>query len=58
MPIAEVLRRGMVLNADEILELRTRHLPAPGIDILKSKGYRVWTTMSAPELIQTFICKP
>lgn len=58
MPIAEVLQHAMRLNPGEILELVTHHLPAPGIDIMKSKGYRVWSLQSAPEVIRTFVCKP
>jgi hypothetical protein len=57
MPIAEVLQRATLLQAGEILELVTHYLPAPGIDVMKSKGYRVWSSQSAPEVIRTFICK-
>jgi hypothetical protein len=58
MPIAELLQRAMLLNPGEILELRSQHLPAPGIDILKSKGYRVWSTPSTSNVVHTFLCKP
>jgi hypothetical protein len=57
MPIAEVLQQATLLDAGEILELVTHHLPAPGIDIMKSKGYRVWSAQSAPEVVRTFVCK-
>lgn len=58
MPITEVLQEATLLNPGEILELVTQHLPAPGIDILKSKGYRVWSSQPAAEVIRTFVCKP
>jgi hypothetical protein len=58
MPIAEVLRQATLLKPGEILELVTHYLPAPGIDIMKSKGYCVWSSQSTPEVIRTFICKP
>lgn len=57
MPIVEVLRQAALLKPGEILELVTHYLPAPGIDIMKSKGYRVWSFQSTPEVIRTFICK-
>ncbi len=43
MPINPVLRLVRDLQAGEILELVASHLPAPGIDILRRKGYRTWT---------------
>ena len=43
MPINPVLRLVRDLRAGEILELVASHLPAPGIDILRRKGYRTWT---------------
>jgi len=57
MPIAAVLQRASTLQPGEILELVTTYLPAPGIDILKQKGYRVWSSQSSPESIQTYISK-
>lgn len=43
MPINPVLRLVRELQPGEILELVAEHLPAPGIDILRRKGYRTWT---------------
>ncbi|MCP3938743.1 MAG: DUF1858 domain-containing protein [Actinomycetia bacterium] len=53
MPINPVLRLARDLQAGEILELVTSHLPAPGIDILRRKGYRTWTVDD--DGIHTFI---
>jgi hypothetical protein len=57
MPIAEVLQHARLLNPGEILELVTHHLPAPAIDIMQSKGYCVWSSQAAPEVVRTFVCK-
>lgn len=58
MPIATVLQRAATLQPGEILELVTTFLPAPGIDIMKRKGLRVWSVQQAPELIRTYMLKP
>jgi len=58
MPIAEVLQEAQHLKSGQILELITGFLPAPGIDILKKKGFTVWTVRKAPECICTYISKP
>ncbi len=44
MPINPLLRVARDLDEGQIVELVTSHLPAPGIDILRRKGYRTWTT--------------
>jgi hypothetical protein len=43
MPINPLLRAAKDLGEGEIAEFVTAHLPAPGIDILRNKGYRTWT---------------
>jgi hypothetical protein len=58
MPVVTVLQHATRLNPGEILELVTTFLPAPGIAILKQKGFRVWSSQSAPDVIRTYICKP
>lgn len=58
MPIAALLQRAMLLNRGEILQLVTHYLPAPGIAIMKQKGYRIWSSQPAPSLIRTYISKP
>jgi TusA-related sulfurtransferase len=58
MPIVAVLQRAAALQRGEILELVTTFLPAPGIEIMKQKGFRVWSFQPTPELIRTYISKP
>jgi hypothetical protein len=43
MPINPVLRRVRTLEDGQIVEFVTAHLPAPGIDLLRRKGYQTWT---------------
>ncbi|HLN20686.1 MAG TPA: DUF1858 domain-containing protein [Bacteroidales bacterium] len=42
-PMAEVLKRANGLNPGEILELRTPFIPAPILDMLKTKMFRVFS---------------
>jgi TusA-related sulfurtransferase len=58
MPIVAVLQEAAHLQAGEILELLTTFLPAPGIEIMKRKGLRVWSVQQEPELIRTYVSKP
>lgn len=57
MPIVDVLQKAAHLQAGEILELVTSFLPAPGIEIMKGKGLRVWSVQEGPELIRTYVSK-
>jgi hypothetical protein len=58
MPIVAVLQKAARLQAGEMLELVTTFLPAPGIEIMKRKGLRVWSVQQGPELIRTYVSKP
>jgi len=58
MPIVAVLQKAAHLQAGEMLELVTTFLPAPGIEIMKRKGLRVWSVQQGPELIRTYISRP
>jgi hypothetical protein len=57
MPIVAVLQKAIRLRAGEMLELVTTFLPAPGIEIMKRKGLRVWSVQQGPELIRTYVTK-
>ncbi len=57
MPINKVLKEGARLREGDILELVTTFLPAPGIDVMKSKGFVVWTVQETPELVKTYFSK-
>ena len=56
MPINPVLHAAKDLGDGEIVELVTSHLPAPGIDLLRSKGYQTWTVEDDP-VIRTYVVK-
>ena len=58
MPIITVLQRANRLQPEEILELITTFLPAPGIDIMKAKGFLFWSIQENPELVRTYFSKP
>ncbi len=56
MPINPLLHAAKDLGDGEILELVTSHLPAPGIDNLRTKGYQTWT-VEEDEVIRTYVFK-
>jgi uncharacterized protein DUF1858 len=58
MPIVAVLQKAARLQAGEMLELVTTFLPAPGIEIMRRKGLRVWSVQEGPELVRTYVSKP
>jgi hypothetical protein len=58
MPLTAVIRGASSLQSGEILVLITSFLPAPGIDIISKKGFRVWATREGDELIRTYISNP
>ena len=58
MPINKVLREGARLREGDVLELVTTFLPAPGIDVMKAKGFVVWTVQETPELVNTYFSRP
>ena len=57
MTLTVILREAKNIEKGEIIELVTTFLPAPGIDIMKSKGYSVWTTKGEGNLIRTYFLK-
>ena len=58
MPLTAVMEGAKNLQPGEILVLITSFLPAPGIDIIRKKGFWVWTTREGEELIKTYISNP
>jgi hypothetical protein len=58
MPIASVLQAAARLDSTEIIELITTFVPAPGIDILKRKGFRVWSVREDGKLVHTYVSRP
>ena len=57
MPLKRVIHEATRLREGEVLELVTTFLPAPGIDIMKAKGFRVWPMEEEPGLIHTYFSK-
>lgn len=55
-PMNEVLHETNLLKPGEIFELRTPFIPAPIIDMLKKKGYRVHCRQNGNQ-VNSFICK-
>ncbi len=58
MTVVAVLQRATRLQQTEIVELITTFLPAPGIDIMKGKGFLVWSVQEKNGLIRTYFSKP
>lgn len=57
MAIITVLQHANRLAAGEILELHTGFLPAPGIDLMRAKGFRTWSVEDAPDRIRTYFIR-
>lgn len=57
MTLVTLLSEAKNVNQGEIIELITSFLPAPGIDILKAKGYSVWTLKESEDLIKSYFLK-
>ena len=57
MTLVIILNEAKNVKKGEIIELVTSFLPAPGIDILKSKGYSVWTRKESDDVIKSYFLK-
>jgi len=57
MTLTIILEEARSVKNGEIIELVTSFLPAPGIDILKSKGYSVWTQKEGDDLFKSYFLK-
>lgn len=57
MPIVGVLHAAARLRPTEIIELITAFVPAPGIDILRKKGFQVWSVKEGEESVRTFVTR-
>jgi hypothetical protein len=58
MAVTIVTQKAAPMRPTEILELITTFLPAPGIDLMKKKGFLVWSTREDPDLVRTYFSKP
>jgi hypothetical protein len=57
MPLGPILRGAKKLAKGDIIELKTTFLPAPGIEVMRSKGYKSWSVKHDGELILTYFMK-
>ena len=57
MTLGPILRGARHLSPGEIIELSTTFLPAPGIDIMRRKGYAVWVQKLADNDFRTYFLK-
>ncbi len=57
MPLVPVLQKAKDVKKGEIIELVTSFLPAPGIEVMRSKGYSVWVKKESEELIKSYFLK-
>lgn len=57
MTLTVVLKEAKNVEKGEIIELVTTFLPAPGIDIMKSKGYSVWITKEDNGITKSYFLK-
>ncbi len=58
MAVVTVLQTAARLEPTEIVELVTSFVPAPGIDVMKEKGYLAWSLREADDLVRTYFSKP
>lgn len=57
MALVTVLSEARNITKGEIIELVTTFLPAPAIDIMKSKGYSVWCRKAEGDMVNTYFLK-
>lgn len=57
MTLVIILKAAKNVRKGQVIELVTSFLPAPGIDIMKAKGYSVWTRKEGPDLIKSYFLK-
>ena len=57
MTLTIILKEAKNVKKGEIIELVTSFLPAPGIDILKSKNYLVWSKKEDDDVIKSYFLK-
>ena len=57
MPLVTMLQRAKQLKKGDIIELVTSFVPAPGIEVLKSKGFSAWTRREGGDQIKSYFLK-
>jgi hypothetical protein len=56
MPLGVLSRTAVAAGDGKITELVTGFLPAPGIDIMRGKGFRTWCRQDGP-LVRTYFSR-
>ena len=57
MTLNRVSRGAKKLQGTQILELVTTFLPAPGIDVMKARGFQTWSVEEDSGLVRTYFSK-
>jgi hypothetical protein len=57
MPLVGLFDTATHLPTGRIVELITTFLPAPGIDIMKQRGFKVWSIEEETDLIRSYFQK-
>jgi len=55
--LVSIILEAKPVNKGDIIELATSFLPAPGIDILKSKGYLAWSQREGDDRVKSYFLK-
>ena len=58
MTLVTLLPLANDLGPEGVVELVTTFVPAPGIDILRRKGFEVWSSEGAGGEIRTYVARP
>lgn len=56
-PMGRVLLQIKELSEGEIYELTTPFVPAPLVDLIRKKGYAVWTHSVSVDTVVTYFCR-
>lgn len=57
MAVTRVAAAAARLGESELLELVTTFIPAPGIDLMRRKGYQSWTRPESDGVVRTYFVK-
>lgn len=57
MTLVVIMEESKNVQEGEVIELVTSFLPAPGIDVMKSKGYSAWTVKEGNDSFKSYFLK-
>ncbi|MCF6353783.1 MAG: DUF1858 domain-containing protein [Candidatus Polarisedimenticolaceae bacterium] len=55
--LVDIMLEAEQVSPGDIIELTTSFLPAPGIDIMKSKGYSAWSKKEGEDRVNSYFLK-